>query len=236
MKEKIYTIPVTDALKEAEFCPFCYIKEKLERETVEYTIGPSYMEDDIRAVTNELGFCDRHYEKIMSEQNKLGVALMSQTHIQKLIKDIESLKDSDSSSKKPLFKKVSNPQKSQLIEYIEKTSNTCFMCKRVEDTYKRYLDCFIYLFNSDENIKQLFLNTKGVCYTHLHSLLDVAFDKMKENQYLEFKNILINKELENLKVLEADLDFFVKKFDYNNNHLPWGDKKDVLTRVKTSLK
>ncbi len=234
MKEKIYTIPVTDALKESDFCPFCYMQDLLEQETLEYTLGASYMEDDIRAMSDEKGFCNRHYEKIMNEQNKLGVALMSHTHIQKLLKDIESLKNAGN-AKKPLFKKVNNPQ-NQLVSYLEQSSKTCYMCSRVDDTLSRYLDSFIYLFKNDSEIKRLFLDSKGMCYTHLSKILFEASSKLNEKDYEELKNIVIDKELENLRVLEEDLDFFIKKFDYKNSSLPWGDKRDVLSRVNRSLK
>ncbi len=236
MKEKIYTIPVTDALKEAEFCPFCFMKNKLEKETLEYTLGPSYMEDDIRAVSDDLGFCERHYQTIMKEQNKLGVALMSHTHIQKLIKDIEKLKNVDAAPQKSLFKKVSNPQNSQIVEYLSKTSKTCYMCKRVEDTVDRYMNSFLYLFKSDSTIKELFINSKGMCYTHLAYILEKAQTTLTGDDYISFKDVVLNKEIENLKKLEGDLDFFIRKFDYKNNDIPWGDQKDVLSRVAINLK
>lgn len=235
MKEKIYTIPVTDALKEATFCPFCYMYEKLDKEAIEYTLGPSYMEDDIRAVSDELGFCHNHYSTIMNEQNKLGVALMSHTHVQKLIKEIEKLKD-ENVGKRPLFKKVTTENETKIVSFTKKSSSTCFICDRVNHTLMRYLDSFIYLFNNDENIKELFINSKGVCYSHFSLLLSTSENKMKETECNEFRKILINKQLENLKNLEEDLAFFVSKFDYKNNHLPWGDKREVLSRVSERLK
>ncbi len=235
MKEKIYTIPVTDALKEATFCPFCYLHDKLDREAVEYTLGPSYMEDDIRAVTDELGFCHRHYDTIMNEQNKLGVALMSHTHIQKLIRDIEKLKD-ETVSKKPLFKKVTTESESKIVKYTKKSSSTCYICNRANDTLERYIDSFLYLFNNDENIKNLFIESKGVCYTHFSKLLEESEIKMKAEECNAFRQLLISKQLSNLKVLEEDLDFFIKKFDYKNNDIPWGGQRDILSRVSTGLK
>ncbi len=224
MKEKIYAIPITDALKETDFCPFCYIKETLEKESLEYTIGPSYMEGDIRAVSDELGFCNRHFDIIMSEQNKLGVALMSHTHMQKMIKEIEILKDVTSEEKKSFFKKSKSPNENSLAQFIDKTSKSCFMCKRIDDNFERYMKSFLYLFNNDANIRQLFIDSKGVCLSHFSSLLNEAEKHMKPKELEEFKTILVEKQLDNLKVLEENLDFFVKKFDYKNNHLPWGDK------------
>ena len=48
MKEKIYTVPVNDAFALDSECPICSMFEKLENDAVEYAMGPSYMEDDIR--------------------------------------------------------------------------------------------------------------------------------------------------------------------------------------------
>ena len=57
MKEKIYNVPVNDAFGTDTECPVCAMFEKLENDAIEYTMGPSYMEDDIRAVTDKKGFC-----------------------------------------------------------------------------------------------------------------------------------------------------------------------------------
>ncbi len=236
MKEQLYTIPITDALKEADFCPFCFINENLEKETLEYTLGPSYMEGDLRAKSDEKGFCEKHYNLLLKDQNKLGIALISHTHIQKLIKDIEALKDNSIVAKKSLFKKNSEEVKNPLISYLKETKNSCIICTRISNTFHRYMENFLYLFINDKNINSLFLNSKGVCHTHLSLLLDTGEKQMKEKDFLDFKNIIINKALSNLKILEADLDFFISKFDYKNKDKPWGNQKDVLNRVNKTLK
>ena len=53
MKEKIYTIPVNDAFSSDCECPICSMYKALEDDAVSYTMGPSYMEDDIRAMTDK---------------------------------------------------------------------------------------------------------------------------------------------------------------------------------------
>ena len=55
MKEQLYTIPVNDAFQSECECPLCKMKKDLERNAIEYTLGPSYMEDDNRAMTDEAG-------------------------------------------------------------------------------------------------------------------------------------------------------------------------------------
>ena len=56
MKEKLYTIPVNEAFEHDSECPICAMRKKLEMDAIEFTMGPSYMEDDIREVTSRLGF------------------------------------------------------------------------------------------------------------------------------------------------------------------------------------
>ena len=45
MAEQIYTIPVNDAFDSGCECPMCQMQKDLERNAIEYTMGPSYMED-----------------------------------------------------------------------------------------------------------------------------------------------------------------------------------------------
>ena len=67
MKEQIDTIPVNEAFETGGECPFCYLERQAEQRAIRYTIGPgaSYMEPDVRAVTDRQGFCRAHYAEIV---------------------------------------------------------------------------------------------------------------------------------------------------------------------------
>lgn len=58
MKEKLYTIPLMDAFKADDECPFCFVERQLEQHTRDFVLGAgaSYMEDDVRAETDKMGF------------------------------------------------------------------------------------------------------------------------------------------------------------------------------------
>ena len=71
MKEKLYTIPVNDAFASSCECPICTMYKTLEDNSIEYTMGPSYMEDDVRSETDRLGFCDKHIKQ-RSEERRVG--------------------------------------------------------------------------------------------------------------------------------------------------------------------
>src|SRR5690554_2113317 len=80
MKEKIYTIPVTDAFKNDCECPMCILDKKLEDENVEYILGPFLMEPEGRIQTNKEGFCQKHFEMLYNTQaNRLGLGLIVDT-------------------------------------------------------------------------------------------------------------------------------------------------------------
>ena len=61
MKEKIYTIPVTEAFSEECECPLCVLHKKLEDENIDYILGPSLMEPDGRIETNEKGLLPKTF-------------------------------------------------------------------------------------------------------------------------------------------------------------------------------
>lgn len=46
MKESIYTIPLMDAFKANDECPFCFIERNLEQHAINFALGSqaSYME------------------------------------------------------------------------------------------------------------------------------------------------------------------------------------------------
>ena len=64
MKEKLYTIPVNDAFQSDCECPICFMKHTLEVNGVDYVMGASYMEDDVRAETDKYGFCNKHVKML----------------------------------------------------------------------------------------------------------------------------------------------------------------------------
>ena len=91
MKEQLYTIPLMDAFREKDECPFCFIHSSLEQHAIDFTLGSgaSYMEDDIRFQTDKAGFCKDHYQKMFLYGNRLGSALILETHLKKLTKDLK---------------------------------------------------------------------------------------------------------------------------------------------------
>ena len=118
MKEQLYTIPVNEAFEKECECPVCAMYRSLEQGAIEFVMGPSYMEDDVRMETDQKGFCEKHLKLMYQNQNRLGLALMLHTHMKRTIADLEKISSKDKQDKKSgLFKK--KEEGSQVKAYVD---------------------------------------------------------------------------------------------------------------------
>ena len=62
MKEKLYTIPLNDAVNANDECPFCFVEREVEQGLLDFCLGSgsSYMVTDVRDITDREGFCRAH--------------------------------------------------------------------------------------------------------------------------------------------------------------------------------
>lgn len=229
MKEQLYTIPVMDAYKEDCECPVCSMYRSLELKAIDFTMGPSYMEDDIRAVTDKAGFCNTHVKLLYRNQNRLGLALMLKTHMDKTIVDLEKLSSSEKISAPSLFKKKTEAQ--GVPSYIETLKHSCFVCDRIEQTYKRYLITVFYLYKKESEFRDLFRASKGLCTNHYADLYQMAPEQLSGDTLQSFITDLNKLYLDNMKRVRDDLDWFIDKFDYRYANEPWKNSQDALPRT-----
>ena len=166
MKEKIYTIPVNDGFDAEGECAFCEMYKKLEEDSLSYTLGPSYMEQDVRDITNARGFCREHYRVMYDAKNRLGLALMVSTHMAEIEKNMTALLEKEIKNKKSggLFKK--NNDESPMGEYVKRLNSTCAVCDKIDSSMERYFDTFFYLWKKEEEFRAKVLASKGFCVEH----------------------------------------------------------------------
>jgi hypothetical protein len=229
LKEKLYTIPVNEAFEADTECPICTMRKKLELNAIEFTMGPSYMEDDIREATSRLGFCEKHLEQLYKNQNRLGLALILKTHMDKIVKDIEKLSGAHVKLSSPsLFKKKG--ESSQVVSYIDQLEDNCFVCEKIEGTFERYIATIFHLYHSDEGFRKKFNASKGFCTCHYKTLYAEAPGHLNSEELNTFITELNKLYLENMKRVRDDLEWFINKFDYRYADEPWKNAKDALPR------
>lgn len=223
MKETIYTIPLTEALEENCQCAFCFLEDKLEKEQVEYALGPAMMEPDYRILSNEKGFCRRHMEKLAKSKRALPFALVLDTRTDEVIKLLESVRPAG--NKGGFFsKKTSDSEK--LTDLADSLTDSCLVCERIQSTMDKFCDTFWYLYDKEADFKGRVLSGKGFCLHHFAQLLKTMkrISGAKRETYAEE---LYNLQMKNLRKTKEDVHGFVKQFDYRSDKENWQGPKDA---------
>lgn len=246
MKEKLYTIPLMDALRAQDECPLCYARRALEQHAMDFTLGSgaSYMEDDIRAQTDKAGFCREHYRQMFAYGNRLGTSLILQTHFKHLSAELERHIDNYSAGNKPsLFKRIKKTssdtsiQANNISSWIVAQNQSCYICEQIETAYERYLATFFDLFQNGENEFMILLqNGKGFCLPHFGDLLAASERYLGKKNQEKLREILFPLMKENLQRIIEDIEWFQKKFDYRYRDADWKTSKDAVQRAMQKAK
>lgn len=231
MKEKLYTIPLTDAFNAHDECPFCFIERKLEQDAIEYALGSSasYMQSDTRDQTNKLGFCRHHYKKMFQYGNTLGNALILQTRLKKFNADLEKACKQYSPTSKKLFGKGAT-ETNPLVSFLEKEESTCFICNHIDNTFERYLATFFHLLKKEATFFDLVKESKGICMSHLAKIISSAPDYLSVKEQETFIPPILDLSIKNMQRLQEEVDWLVDKFDYRNADADWKNSRDALSR------
>lgn len=233
MKEKIDTIPLNDAFDSGDECPFCYLERQAEQRAIRYTIGPgaSYMEPEIRSVTDWGGFCRHHFKMMHDYGNALGCALILQTYYTGVLMGLEArLDDYELPPKKGLFrKKAAKKEESSLITWMKEKQDSCFVCSQIQGNMRRYTETFFAMLK-DSEFRTKVENSRGFCMHHFRVLLEEAEQSLPNGQREWFRETIPALMQENLLRVKVDLDRFVLKHDYRNGDLPWENARDAVSR------
>ena len=232
MAEKIYMIPVNDAFDTGSECPVCSMYQKLEDDAVDFMMGSAYMVDDIRIATDEVGFCKPHMKILAAQKNRLGLALILKTHLDKQKKNAEAAYKKGIQPRS-FLKKQDAPE---IVTWAQKASKSCYICDKIDVMFPRYIDTIFYLFKKDPSFRKKYQNCKGFCQEHLGILLEKAQKEFGKAELQEFADLTMKLYTDNLQRLSDDLDWFVMKFDYLHHNDPWKNAKDAIERavIKTN--
>lgn len=240
MKEVLYTIPLNDAVNENSECPFCCIERDVEKDLLDFVLGPgsSYMEADVRETTDREGFCRLHFKKMFEYGNTLGNAWILKTHYMKMRgemeKEFKRFRPAKSSLK-DLFSKESKPVNS-VVNWVNEKEESCYVCKRFNDTYERYIATFFHMYKTDSDFIGRIKSSKGFCLAHFKDLCEGAERYLSEKEREEFYPMMFTLMEENMNRLQEDVNWLVEKFDYRNKDADWKTSKDAVQRGMQKLK
>lgn len=249
MKEKdamsyhIDTITVWDAFKENSECPFCAIEKKLETDYIDSYLGDAAMLPDIRQQVNRTGFCAAHWKGLYDAQKRLPLALQLHTHLLEQNKitsaHLSSYARLCASSGNGLLGRKPAALKTALEELKKKQAEkaaSCLICEKIKIHLGLYMETTVKLFKNEKEFRTLAEEGKGFCMPHLLDLLEKAYDGLNASLYTELVLLLFKKQTENLNRLSDEVEWFTKKFDYQNKDKPWGNSQDCLPRAINKIK
>ncbi len=240
MREKLYTIPLNDAVNADGECPFCFIERKVEQDLLDFILGSgsSYMESDIREITDQEGFCRVHLKKMYDYGNTLGNAWILKTHYQRLIKEMreqfQNFTPAKTTFKTKLRKtsELSNP----VGIWAEAKEKSCYICRSFAETYERYLDTFFVMYKNDAGFRDKIKHSKGFCLKHFGDLMEASDQKLPDKEKNQFYQELFTLMNENMARIYDDVSWLVEKFDYRNQNADWKNSRDAIQRGMQKLK
>ncbi len=224
--ERIYTIPVNEAFDASVAdptcgCPICALYRKLEENELELVLGGSMMEPDVRIRTNELGFCGTHFDRLFVRKNRLGLALILESHLAEIR---ERMKPRGLTS---LFA----GRGSAAAETAERISGSCYICERIEHNLAGMLTTVAVLYAEDPAFRKKLSAQPFFCLPHLHRLLEAGKVNLPKKLYAEFADAVKEPTEKYLETLSGDVSWFCKKFDYRYGEEPWYNSKDAVERA-----
>lgn len=223
MLEKIYTIPVNEAFDScadnvSEGCPFCKLYRKLENDEIEIILGASMMEPDIRIQTNKLGFCGRHFDIMFERNNRLGLALILESHLAETREKCET-------------GGFLGAKTAAIADNLEKLGSTCYVCQRIEHSFGKMVENAVYLYETEQEFRAKTAAQPYFCLPHYNKFLSLAKLHMNKKKLPDFQKAIAQTVNKYFDELRGDVSHFVKKFDYRYENEPWGNSKDSVERA-----
>ena len=243
MEEKLYTIPLTVSFEADDECPLCNAEKKIENDLLDFVLGSgsTYMESDVRAMTDKEGFCRNHFKKMFDYGNTLGNGWILKTHYEQinyeLKNQIKMFAPSKTSFIDRLKKKTGEEgRKNSIAEWTKMRDRSCYICRRFNNTYKRYLDTFFFMYKKDNTMYKMIEKSKGFCLHHFGEICDLADTELNSKQKEEFYPLVFGVMERAMKRVGDDVSWLVEKFDYKNQDADWKNSKDAVQRGMQKLR
>lgn len=223
MRDDICTIPVSEVFEVNDGCPICRMKRTVEEHIVDYIMGAAMMEPDIRIETNKVGFCMEHYSQMLSHRGRLALALMLESHLGEVQKNVFAGKFLNAPSKK--------------AQKAGKLNESCFICEKINWGMDRMLATVYRCYENEKDFRDLFDKQNMFCMPHFEMLMTANDKKVLKKYSHEFETALTSIMGKYVKSLENDVTNYCKMYNYQNSaeNCDWENSKDSVERSITFL-
>ena len=220
MREDICSVPVSEVFEISDGCPMCRMRNIIEQRLLDYIRGAAMMEPDVRIMTNKEGFCHRHFRMMASRHSRLPLALIIESHLAEVKKDVFGAGA------------VLKPSSKGKSARAQKKAQSCFICSRIEKAMGPLTETIVRLYCQQMEFREMFRKSEELCLEHYSSLAaetERSCDRRYKSEMQKEASYLAQNALQKL---ENDINHFCSMFDYRNNteDADWKDSKDAIER------
>lgn len=216
---------LVEVLKTGEDCPVCYLCEEDLRNFFRWYFYEYYNDSAWTIKTmDSRGFCSKHSSESirMGKEHEMSLVYeyVIKSTIVKFKRVSEKLKKFE--PKNSRIRKVIDNKHLQEIKKLLRPTEVCPICDTVSKRSSRWIENLLTDLK-DEEVKQLYLNSYGLCMNH--------FNRAIESASHQTAKILIQKQTEMLEKLNRDLEEYSRKRDYRYSHEPKGEEQNAWIRA-----
>lgn len=182
-------------------------------------MGAAMMEPDVRIETNRLGFCKTHFDQMLKQKNRLSLALMLQTRLDTVRKEVFS--------KPGIF-----DNKQKRVRSLVRNNSTCFVCSKVDWAMERLMVTVFDMYKNSKEFRELFKSQEYICMPHCEMLCNLSSDELDKRTAPDFRDDCLDLARKQIEILYKDVSHFCSMFDYRNNgeNADWGNSRDSVER------
>lgn len=214
-----------EALRNVEDCPVCLLcKEDLEY-FYRWYFNEYYNDTTwIDKILDSMGFCSKHswdlIRKGKDHEMSLVYKYLVKSTIVKLERVSEALKKLEPN--KSRIRKVINNKHLKEIRKQLHPIEVCPICKSISERTTTWIENLL-MDLKDQEIKELYLDSYGLCMNHFNLALESAPPEAVET--------LIQKQTEVLRKIDSDLEEYSRKLDYRYSHEPKGEEQTAWIKA-----
>jgi len=225
VKKPLETTTVREMLYRGGECLLCDLEEKAESQLLAYYLGNSVMQPQIRVKVNHSGFCGIHFQALYDAGNRLGLALMTHTH---LLETWKRVRDEEQGLGKP--RKADG-----FIRFLKDRKRACLICRRLEETVRGYAFAIVYLWDKDPEFRRNLRESRGFCLPHLAVAHELAGENLSKKQLAIWYEEISSLQHRTLEDIEQRLKHFTTSYNYVGDQPRNEDEGAVLPRAIRKL-
>jgi hypothetical protein len=226
MKVPLETTKVRESLSRGGECLLCDLEANAESQLLRYYLGNSVMQPQIRVKVNRSGFCASHFRSLYYEAgNRLGLALITHTHLLETWKQIRELQRGLGRSRKA----------EGFIGFLKNREMECLICRRLKETVRGYAFATVYLWDKDPEFRRNLLDSAGFCLPHLAVAHEQAGKTLSKKRLQAWHGEIRALQDRILEDIEAKLKRFTTSYDYRSDGSQPEEDKTVLLRAIRKL-